>query len=86
MSGTSQWAMSEPIMAWSSAPNGLTAVLKASEVSGSSASQPKKKRSTKSALMSSACSMPHGGPLVQGVLGLDRPPGSGHRQPSASGA
>ena len=41
MSGTSQWAMSDPIMALSSAPNGLTDVLKAIEVSGSSASQPK---------------------------------------------
>ena len=29
MSGTSQWAMSEPIIAWSSAPNGLTDVLNA---------------------------------------------------------
>ncbi len=48
MSGTSQWAMSEPIMTWSSAPNGLTEVLKAIDVIGSSASQPKQNRSANS--------------------------------------
>ncbi len=46
MSGTSQCATSEPNIAPSRAPNGLTLVLNAALLSGSSASQPKKKRGT----------------------------------------
>ena len=74
MSGTSQWAMSEPIMALSSAPNGLILVLKAIEVSGSSASQPKKNGSTKRSLMSSGRIDAARRELVEHVLGLGRAP------------
>ncbi len=58
MSGTSQWAMSEPNTALSRAPNGLAAVSKAMRTIGSSASQPKKNGVANRSAMSSARSMP----------------------------
>ncbi len=51
--------MSDPSITWSSAPNGLTFVLYASEVMGSSASQPNQNRSANRARMSSASVISH---------------------------
>ena len=57
MSGTSQCEMSEPNIARSRAPNGLSLVLNALAVSGSSASHPKKKLRTKRSWMSCSVSI-----------------------------
>ena len=86
MSGTSQWAMSEPIIACSSAPNGLTVGVERERGERVVGLAPEEEAVGEQRLDVLGRLDAARRPLVEHVLGLGRPAEQAAAQPAASAA